>query len=286
MVFRAKFGGKRDKDLTNGKFFVNLRLQKQGTLAQLVEHRTENPGVRSSILRGTTSASGFGSGFFLSSETRLGAVFFHGSGSPAVCLRGSTSRRALQATALVLFRTPRNPSVSSAAPGTRGFLGPMPRAAPCFPSHLREPARFAYGFALVSLRASQALRSCSARIGAVCDVSSRPSEPFGLLGERRTRNAVSPSMFAEADNHKPGYSNRGRMFHCERAIYRAPKAPGMGAVMRRRVGIASSIKLSHQVLFFLPITALTILAIAMAMPSGLPALFSTKITATFPILYA
>ncbi len=32
-------------------------------------------------------------------------------------------------------------------------------------------------------------------------------------------------------------------------------------------GIASSIKLSHQVLFFLPITALTILAIATAMPS-------------------
>jgi len=102
------------------------------------------------------------------------------------------------------------------------------------------------------------------------------------------------------------------------AIYRAEKAPGMGAVMcrRRAVGlpwrrgdqqeatpatfagqeratcafertarprlmnapqreqgetmrpsVAASLKLSHQVLFFLPITALTILAIATAMPS-------------------
>jgi len=39
-------------------------------------------------------------------------------------------------------------------------------------------------------------------------------------------------MFAVADNHKPGYSNQGRMFHCGRAIYRALLiiAPGMGAV--------------------------------------------------------
>ena len=67
-------------------------------------------------------------------------------------------------------------------------------------------------------------------------VSSRPSEPFGLLGERRNRIAVSPSMFTVADNHKPGYSNQVRMFHCGRAIYRAHLiiAPGMGAVMRRR----------------------------------------------------
>ena len=40
-------------------------------------------------------------------------------------------------------------------------------------------------------------------------------------------------------------------------------------------------KISNQVLFFLPITALATLAIATAMPSGLPALFSTKITSTF-----
>ncbi len=33
------------------------------------------------------------------------------------------------------------------------------------------------------------------------------------------------------------------------------------------LGVAASIKYSHQVLFFLPITALTILAIATAMPS-------------------
>jgi len=52
-------------------------------------------------------------------------------------------------------------------------------------------------------------------------VSSRPSEPFGLLGKRRNRKAVSPSMFTVADNHKPGYFNQGRMFHCGRAIYRA-----------------------------------------------------------------
>ncbi len=36
---------------------------------------------------------------------------------------------------------------------------------------------------------------------------------------------------------------------------------------RRALGVAASIKPSHQVLFFLPITALTILAIATAMPS-------------------
>ncbi len=85
-----------------------------------------------------------------------------------------------------------------------------------------------------------------ARCGAACVVSLRPSEPCrltrtfaslggGLLGGRRTRRAVSPSMFSVADNHKPGYSNQGRMYHCGRAIYRAHLiiAPGMEAVMRR-----------------------------------------------------
>ena len=80
-----------------------------------------------------------------------------------------------------------------------------------------------------------------------------------------------------------------RMFgvHYSSAIYRAPQAPGMEAVMRRRGGWRRRFKhtISNQVLFFLPITALATLAIATAMPSGLPALFSTKITATFPIFH-
>ena len=65
-----------------------------------------------------------------------------------------------------------------------------------------------------------------------------PQRPSVASGRRRTRCAVSPSMFTVADNHKPGYSNQGRMFHCGRAIYRALLiiAPGMGAVMRRGAG--------------------------------------------------
>ena len=46
---------------------------------------------------------------------------------------------------------------------------------------------------------------------------------------------------------------------------RVKTAPGMGAVMRGRHRF--KYKITHQVSFFLPITALTILAIATAMPS-------------------
>ncbi len=56
----------------------------------------------------------------------------------------------------------------------------------------------------------------------------------------------------------------------------------MEAVMARRAGRRRRFKhkISNQVLFFLPIAALASLAIATAMPSGLPALFPTKITST------
>ena len=41
-------------------FFCIFAISKQqGTLAQLVEQRTENPCVRSSILRGTTKSHNF-----------------------------------------------------------------------------------------------------------------------------------------------------------------------------------------------------------------------------------
>ncbi len=68
------------------------------------------------------------------------------------------------------------------------------KAAPCFPSHLREPTRSTCGSALVSLRAPRALRSRFACFGALT-VSLHASEPFGFLGGRRTRRAVSPFLF-------------------------------------------------------------------------------------------
>ena len=40
--------------LISSKTFIFAELKCNGTLAQLVEQRTENPCVRSSILRGTT----------------------------------------------------------------------------------------------------------------------------------------------------------------------------------------------------------------------------------------
>ena len=43
--------------LISSKTFIFAELKCNGTLAQLVEQRTENPCVRSSILRGTTKNS-------------------------------------------------------------------------------------------------------------------------------------------------------------------------------------------------------------------------------------
>ncbi len=42
--------------LISSKTFIFAVLKYNGTLAQLVEQRTENPCVRSSILRGTTTS--------------------------------------------------------------------------------------------------------------------------------------------------------------------------------------------------------------------------------------
>ena len=48
------------------KIVVSLQREKRGTIAQLVEQRTENPCVAGSIPAGTTSRAGrkFGSYFF------------------------------------------------------------------------------------------------------------------------------------------------------------------------------------------------------------------------------
>ncbi len=162
-----------------------------------------------------------------------------------------------------------------------GFCAAGPRlrrgaGALCLVSQLRKP------FGPASLR----LRSCSVCFGAACGVSLRPSEPFGLLGLRRTRKAVSPSMFTVADNHKPGYSNQGRMYHCGRAIYRALLiiAPGMEAVMRGWHRFKHKIITPSFVLF--ADNGIDHPCHSYGYAFGWPALFLTKITSTFPILYA
>ncbi len=50
--------------LASINIFCKFATANEGTLAQLVEHRTENPGVPSSILGGTTTAGRISSGFF------------------------------------------------------------------------------------------------------------------------------------------------------------------------------------------------------------------------------
>jgi len=68
---------------------------------------------------------------------------------------------------------------SSPAPGTCGFRVPAPRAAPCFPTLLRKPC----GLAPLAAEPCRLTRTFASLGG-------------GLLGGRRTRRAVSPSMFA------------------------------------------------------------------------------------------
>ncbi len=96
---------------------------------------------------------------------RLTAFHFACSGSPTVCLRGSTSLRALQAAALVLFRGFGNLRLSRADA----------KAAPCFPSQLRKP----FGLAL---RASEppAASPCRPRNPSVSSADGEPAWRFRL----------------------------------------------------------------------------------------------------------
>jgi len=57
--------------------------------------------------------------------------------------------------------------------------------------------------------------------------------------------------------------------------------PNLSGQPGARLSVASSILQSYQVSFFWTITVLTALAIALAMPSGRLALFSSKITSTY-----
>ena len=55
--------------LISSKTFIFAVLKCNGTLAQLVEQRTENPCVRSSILRGTTKAPKMGLFLYIYEKT-------------------------------------------------------------------------------------------------------------------------------------------------------------------------------------------------------------------------
>ncbi len=212
--------------------------------------------------------------------------------SPSASLRlpsGRCQARALSPSGTPAARRSAFVAPQAGRPSLRSGLG--------LASQLRKPFRLRFALPLVLLRLLRSHLWCLlAALGALPPRSdfrlarrrsprafflsfpyppARAQAPAGIQALRfaflcHSRKAVSPSMF-KVDERKSKILNRWFGVRYSSAIYRAHLiiAPGMGAVMRRRGGRWRRFKhkITNQVLFYLPITALTILAIATAMPS-------------------
>ncbi len=151
-----------------------------------------------------------------------------------VSLRGSGNLRLPKACAfghaLFPFAAPAALRSACARAGSRRFPVAYPQIHGLSPRRLRKPAGPRYAPALVLLRGPRNPPVSSGIFFVIPAKAGIQGIRFAFLCH--SRNAVSPSMFAVGER-KPEILNQLFGVRYSSAIYRAPNAPGMGAVMRR-----------------------------------------------------